>query len=128
MSKLKPLWKNAPGATDLKGALSFLSLVDSHADAKRIIRSLSRAPTFRAMAKDVLRASKLPLLPRRESQVEDDLKRIRKGKLLSPVLLVRGDMSRALPLVVADGYHRVCAICYLDEDAAVACRIATLHR
>ena len=26
-------------------------------------------------------------------------------------------------LVVADGYHRVCAVYHLDEDAEVACKL-----
>ena len=56
--------------------------------------------------------------------VAEDLSRIRKGKALAPVLLIRGDMSKNVPLVVADGYHRICAICYYDEDAPIACRVA----
>jgi hypothetical protein len=53
----------------------------------------------------------------------DDLKRIQKGKALAPVLLVRGDLGKGLPLVVADGYHRICAVCHFDESAPVRCRI-----
>jgi hypothetical protein len=41
---------------------------------------------------------------------------------------VRGDTSRGIPLVIADGYHRVCAVCYYDEDAPIAYRIASLGR
>ena len=52
-----------------------------------------------------------------------DLKRIRKGKPLSPVLLIAGDMTAGVPLTVADGYHRICAVCYFDEDAPVSCRV-----
>lgn len=73
----------------------------------------------RYTAKDPLRASALPLLPRDESHVEGDLKRISKGKPLSPVLLIQGDMSKAVPPIIADGYHRICAVCYYDEDAAI---------
>jgi hypothetical protein len=42
---------------------------------------------------------------------------------LAPVLLVRGDMAKNVPLVIADGYHRICAICYYDEDAPISCRV-----
>jgi hypothetical protein len=45
------------------------------------------------------------------------------GGLLSPVLLVRGDAWRGVPLVIADGYHRICASYYLDEDADIPCRL-----
>ncbi|GAC1452867.1 MAG: hypothetical protein PVS2B3_03490 [Steroidobacteraceae bacterium] len=114
---------------DLKGASRFLALLSADADVKKVTRALVNAPTFHAPAKDLLRASTLPLLPRDESHVQQDLKRIRRGKRLSPVLLVRGDLSRGVPLAIADGYHRICAIFYFDEDAPVACRLAAaLHR
>jgi hypothetical protein len=128
MARVKALWKSGPSREDVDGARNYLSLLCSDADSKRLTLDLSRARTSRATAKDLLRASRLPLLPRDESHVEADLKRIRKGKTLPPVLLVRGDISRGLPLVIADGYHRICAICYFDEDAPIAYRMATLRR
>ena len=127
MSKVKKLWTNKPSAEDLQGALSFLSLLYRTVDARRLIRALRGGQTDSYAAKDLLRASNLTLLARDESHVEDDLKKIRKRKPLSPVLLIRGDMSRGIPLVVADGYHRICAICYYDEDAPIACRITGLR-
>ena len=77
-------------------------------------------------AKDMLRAANLPLLPRDDPHVDEDLKRIQKAKPLAPVLLIRGDMASGLPLTVADGYHRICAVVYFDESAPVRCRIADL--
>jgi hypothetical protein len=124
VKKLGRLWRNEPTDADLQGALSFLCLLYTSAEAKRLLRTLRRGPTHSATAKDLLRASNLALLPRDESHVEDDLRKIRKKKPLSPVLLVRGEMSRGIPLVIADGYHRICAICYFDEDAPIACRIS----
>jgi hypothetical protein len=42
---------------------------------------------------------------------------------------VRGNAALDLPLLVADGYHRICASWYLDEDAAIPCQItSTLER
>ena len=73
-----------------------------------------------------MRAAHLPLLPSDKSHVDADLKRIHKGKTLAPVLLVRGDIERGLPLIVADGYHRICAVCYFDESAPIPCRIADI--
>jgi hypothetical protein len=128
MSKSKKLWTSAPSREDLDGARLYLSLLCSDGDSKRLTLALSRAHTSRATAKDLLRASKLPLLPRDESHVAADLKRIHKGKTLSPVLLVRGDLSQGIPLIIADGYHRICAICYFDEDSPVAFRMAALRR
>jgi hypothetical protein len=74
----------------------------------------------------LLRAARLPLLPSDESHVSEDLKRIQKAKALAPVLLVRGDIATGLPLIVADGYHRICAVCYFDESAPIPCRIADI--
>lgn len=70
------------------------------------------------MAKDILRASGLPLLAVDDPEVTKDLAKIQAGKKLSPVLLVRGE-----PLWVADGYHRICASYHLDENARIYCLI-----
>ena len=48
------------------------------------------------------------------------------GKPLSPVLLVRGDVGRDVPLTIADGYHRVCASYHLDENADIPCHLVDL--
>jgi hypothetical protein len=94
--------------------------------AEALVRGLHGARSVEHAAKDLLRAAQLPLLPRDETHVDADLKRIEKGKPLPPVLLVRGEMASGLPLVIADGYHRICAVCYFDESAPVACRIVGL--
>jgi hypothetical protein len=125
MSKQKLIWKKKPEAEDYEGALSFLLLIYPEAKAHRLLRLFGKAKTVEHAAKDLLRAGNLPLLPREEAHVEADLTRIRKGKDLAPVLLVRGDMGQGVPLVVADGYHRICAICYYDENAPIPCRLVS---
>jgi hypothetical protein len=122
MSKDAVAWKKQPAEKDFAAAASFLSLVYPRARTLGLVRALRNAGTVRHVAKDLLRASNLPLLPADEPHVAEDLKRIRKGKPLPPVLLVRGDMSKCVPLIVADGYHRICATCYYDEDAPISCR------
>jgi hypothetical protein len=72
------------------------------------------------MAKDILRASGLPLLPADDKEVATDLGKVASGEKLSPVLLVRGS-----PLWVADGYHRVCASYHIDENAEIPSHIVT---
>jgi hypothetical protein len=124
MSKPKLAWKKKPEAEDYRGALQFLLLIYPERTARRLLQAFTRARTVEHIAKDLLRASNLPLLPREETHVENDLSRIRKGKALAPVLLIRGNMAKNVPLVIADGYHRICAICYYDEDAPIACRVA----
>jgi hypothetical protein len=116
-------WKKQPVEKDFAAATSFLSLVYPPARTHSLVSALRTARTVHHIAKDLLRASNLPLLAPDEPHVAADLKRMRKGKSLSPVLLVRGDMSKGVPLIVADGYHRICATCYYDEDAPIACRL-----
>src|SRR4029077_415920 len=126
MSKKQRLnWRPHPVAADLNAAARFLSLINTPAQIKYLVGALRRNKTVDHAAKDLLRASGLALLPRDEPQVEADLRKVRKGKSLSPVLLVVGDMTLGIPLTVADGYHRICAVCYFDEDAPVSCRLVS---
>jgi hypothetical protein len=120
------IWKARPEAHDFPAALDYLTLLMEEKAAKKLAVQLRKAPTIHKRAKDLLRASRLPLLPRDNLHVAADLKKIKKGKALSPVLLVRGDATRDLPLVMADGYHRICASWYRDENIPIACRIVSL--
>ena len=95
-----------------------------YSDAAKLLRALREAKTSEYPAKDLLRASDWPLLPRDEPHVDADLKRIHKGKPLAPILLIRGTMTQGVPLTVADGYHRICAICYYDAQGCGASAIA----
>jgi hypothetical protein len=126
MSKPKLKWSNKDDDPDFDAALKYLSLLASDTSAEALVRSLRDARPVEHAAKDLLRAAQLPLLPRDEAHVDADLKRIQKGKPLPPVLLVRGEMASGLPLVIADGYHRICAVCYFDESAPIPCRIVSL--
>ena len=126
MSKPELKWSESKEGADFEAAFKFLLLLCSDPRANAIVKSLRGSKLLDHAAKDLLRAAQLPLLPSDESHVSEDLKRIQKGKALAPVLLVRGDLAGGLPLVVADGYHRICAVCYFDESAPVRCRIADL--
>ena len=125
MSKPELKWNEKQEGADFEAAFKFLSLLCSDRKATALVRSLRGSKLLEHAAKDLLRAAQLRLLPSDESHVSEDLKRIQKGKALAPVLLVRGDLAGGLPLVVADGYHRICAVCYFDESAPVRCQSAT---
>ena len=103
MSKEQIAWKKKPEADDFAGAQRFLSLIFPDAKVATLLSALRRAKPLEFAAKDLLRASNLPLLPRDEPHVDEDLKRIHKGKPLAPPLLVRGDMTKGVPHIVADG-------------------------
>ena len=50
--------------------------------------------------------------------------KVTNGILLSPVLLVRGDLGCSRMLLVADGYHRICASEHFSENFDIPCKIA----
>lgn len=119
-------WDDDPEDHDYPAAAAYLSLLVPEATAAEIVDALQGATTVQRKAKDILRASGLALLPKDNTHVSADLDKVSKGKSLSPILLVRGEARTAVPLQVADGYHRVCASYHLDENANVPCRIADL--
>ena len=121
------IWKERPEPHDFPAALDYLTLVLEEALARKLVAALRKAPTQRKKAKDLLRASRLPLLSRDNPHVAGDFRKIKKGQPMSPVLLVRGNAGMDIPLLVADGYHRICASWYRDENIAIACRIVSLR-
>jgi hypothetical protein len=123
----KVAWKSKPAAHDYPAADSYLSLLVADPVLRaELVAQLQAAQVLTYKAKDLLRASQLPLLTKANEHVAIDLKKIRKKVPLSPVLLVRGDLVRGFPLQVADGYHRVCASHLVDEDTDIPCRLIDL--
>ena len=120
----KVKWKSKADQHDYPAAADYLSLVLDPDDVDKVVAALQHADPRSYKAKDLLRASRLPLLPESDPEVMKDLAKIRDGDELSPVLLVRGDARHDLPLVVADGYHRVCASYWTDEDAEIPAQLA----
>jgi disulfide oxidoreductase YuzD len=55
------------------------------------------------------------------SHVEKDRRKIEDGKPLSPILLVRDEPNGRV--VIADGYHRLCAVYSFEEDECIPCKI-----
>jgi hypothetical protein len=53
--------------------------------------------------------------------VEKDRKMIKDGKELSPLLLVRDKANGKV--IIADGYHRLCAVYSFDEDVLIPCKL-----
>lgn len=105
----KEHWKQEPDEHDYPAAEDYLSLVTSPVAAKKLARHLRVAPIVHRKAKDLLRASGLPVLAADNVHISKDLKKVTEGTLLSPVLLIRGVLRTQSPLIVADGYHRICA-------------------
>jgi len=72
-------------------------------------------------AKDIFRASRLSMLPQTNFHVKKNIKKMRGGERLSPILLVRDTDSGKV--IIADGYHRMCGVYLYDEDAWIPCQI-----
>ena len=121
MSKNRIAWTKDPEEYDYASAESYLSLLMSPESARGLVKRLRRARGSKFAAKDIFRASRLPLLGIGNWHVEKDRAKIRKRKKLAPLLLIRGKAGR--DLVIADGYHRLCAAYSFDEDAEIPCRI-----
>jgi disulfide oxidoreductase YuzD len=114
-------WLAKPEEHDYPAALSYLNLLHGKKRASRFVAALKTAPVIQFKAKDIFRASRLSLLGVSNSHVEKDRDKIRSGRKLSPLLLVRdGDNGK---VVIADGYHRLCAVYSFDEDALIPCKI-----
>ncbi len=114
-------WLSEPQAHDYPAARSYLSLQFEASLAKRLARKLKGAPPSEFKSRDIFRASGLPLLGLSNAKVQRDRKKILDGAKLSPLLLVRArDHSK---VIVADGYHRLCAVYQFDEDAVIPCKI-----
>ncbi len=114
-------WLSGPENHDYQAAEDYLSLVMSVKKAAEYRQMLyeSRDAVTHRKAKDILRASQLSLLDQTNKYVASDLAKAASGAALSPILLIRGNSGR--PLLVADGYHRVCASYWIDEDTDIPC-------
>src|SRR5262249_8451998 len=119
-------WKAQPEEHDYPAAASYLSLLAPDAHVETVVDRLRAAGISYFKAKAMLRASGLALLPVDNPHVAADLEKVKKGKALSPVLLVRGDLAGGMELHIADGYHRVCASYHTDENTDIPCRIVGL--
>ncbi|HEV2355501.1 MAG TPA: hypothetical protein VGR89_14730 [Puia sp.] len=114
-------WLPEPEDKDYPAAQSYLSLLHTESESIGLVRKLKDARIIQFKAKDIFRASGLSLLGVSNSHVEKDQKKIKEGKALSPLLLVRDPQNGKV--VVADGYHRLCAVYSFDEDALIPCKI-----
>ncbi len=129
MPKVRPdNWTQTPDPDDYKAAADYLSLLLPTATVEAAVQRLRGAPMVIRRAKDLLRASGLSDLSADNPSVARKLKDLKHGKLLSPVLCLRGDLHAGADLTIADGYHRVCASYLLDEGADIPCRLAEMPR
>lgn len=117
-------WLKEPEDHNYPAAESYLSLLFNRKSVKRLVKSLKKAKLSQFKSKDIFRASKVSLLGISNSHVEKDRQKIKQKKALSPILLVRD--SKKKKVIIADGYHRLCAVYSYNEDAFIPCKIGEL--
>jgi hypothetical protein len=121
MKKTRIKWFGKPQKRDYPAARSYLSLLFQPRVAKAVVQKLKRAQITEFAAKDIFRASTLPLLGTSNSHVKRYRQLIMLKEPLSPLLLYRDTAHGRL--IIADGYHRLCAVYTFDEYAVIPCRI-----
>ena len=117
----QPKWHKDVEQNHYEAAESYLSLIYPPKKSAQFVARLRRARPDRFQAKDIFRASQLSRLGVSNERVVRDRKKIKAGTPLSPILLVRDEMHGKV--VVADGYHRLCAVYEVNEDSWIPCRI-----
>ena len=115
-------WLSEPEKQDYPSALSYLSLIFDEPDANLFVDQLKKTTIVFYKAKDLFRASSLSLLGISNKHIKKDIKKIKNDISLSPLLLVRNSANGKV--IIADGYHRLCAVYSVDEDALIPCKIA----
>jgi hypothetical protein len=118
-------WLEKPAAHDFPAAADYLALIADLPTVNKVTKRLRAGTVVYKKAKDILRAAQLTLLPADNPHVAADLAKIKAGDPLSPILAVRGDLMTGVQLQIADGYHRVCASYYTDENTDIPVVIAS---
>lgn len=120
-STLQPQWLPEPDQDNYPAAESYLNLIYPAKKSAKLVAELRQADSTQFKAKDIFRASQLSLLGVSNFHVEKNQKKINDGIALSPILLVQD--RRNGRVVVADGYHRLCAVYTHEEDTWIPCKI-----
>jgi len=119
--KIEIKWLKEPEEHDYPAAALYLSLIYDDKGAASLVEKLRHAEAVQFKAKDIFRASGLSQLGISNAHVEKDQEKIESGEGISPLLLVRDTANGKV--VIADGYHRLCAVYSYNEDAVVPCKI-----
>jgi len=126
VSNKKINWLPTAEAHDYTAAYSYLTLVCTEKEKRKLIAQLKRSKIEHFKAKDLFRASTLSLLGVSNSHVLKDLKKIKNNIPLSPLLVVTDSVNRKL--IIADGYHRLCAVYASNEDQLIPCKISSIEK
>jgi hypothetical protein len=122
MEQGKINWLNSPVDDDYVSAERYLSLLFKPRKCRKLLRKLRAAPMSTYPAKDILRASRTRMSEVAAFDWGRQQQQIRDGEALGPILIVRRNDGSGL--IIADGFHRMCALFTEDELIKVPCKIA----
>ena len=121
--KFEIKWLSEPEEHDYPAALSYLSLTYDEKGSAGFVERLRRAPIAQFKAKDIFRVSGLSLLGISNGHVAKDQDKIESGDKISPLLLVQDTANGKV--IIADGYHRLCAVYSFNEDSVISCKVVS---
>lgn len=121
MARTKAYWTDQQDPGDYQAAEEFLCFTTEPTDAREIVDRMRGAPVVYRLPADVLRVAALSVLGEDSIHIVKVLDQVRRNRLLTPVLIVRGGGG----IAIADGYFRICAGIYLNEPALIPCRMVS---
>jgi len=115
-------WQDDAPPSDYEAAGHYLSLVDVQKNIDKALADLKAGAIVEYKATDLLRAAQLIVPKADDRPTREQIKKIKHGEPVSPVLLVRVPALRKV--IVADGFHRICAAYRIDPDVVLHCKLA----
>jgi hypothetical protein len=126
LRKKDPIFAPKPVAKDWPSAEAYLNLIFPADVVAALMAKLKTAKTTQIRANDILRAAKVPPITEKDPGVQKAIGDIKDEAVLSPVLLIQGDLFRGIHLIIADGMHRCSAAFLRDPDAMVSAVVAVV--
>ena len=115
-------WQDDANPDDYEAAGHYLALVDIQKNIDKTLADLRAGAIVEYKATDLLRAAQLIVPKADDRPTREQIKKIKHGEPVSPVLLVRVPSLRKV--IVADGFHRICAAYRIDPDVVLHCKLA----
>ena len=107
---------------DYEAARAYLRLVRAPAEVEKALLRLKATPVEQYKVTDLFRAARVELPAKDDRPCRKEIKKIRKGEVIAPVLLLRDPAHSTV--IIADGYHRICAAFRIDPDVIIHCKLA----
>ena len=122
MEKTKINRLSSPVDNDYISAERYLSFLFKPRKCRKLLQKLRAVPMSEYPAKDIWRVSRTAMSEVAAVDWSYHQQKIRDGEALVPILIVRQNDGSGL--LIADGFHRMCALFTEDELIKVPCKIA----